>query len=124
MAKIRERGKGETVVRMNQQLMEDKMIQDVLDNFNFQKCWVAMKALGWTWGFDSIQPSIEELRSSGEQRLRNAMKYCRESKGTHNSPYWVSTGGLKATAWKNRYGHIEGVRLEFVLTDWDSDGDY
>jgi len=39
------------------------------------------------------------------------------------STYFSSSGGLKGNAWVNRYGHIEALRLEFVLTEWESDGD-
>jgi len=42
----------------------------------------------------------------------------------HDSYYYSSTGGLKAIAWKNKYGHITSIELEFVLTSWESDGDY
>ena len=40
--------------RLNQYQMEDKMIQDILDNFDFKRCHDAMKALRWRWGFDEI----------------------------------------------------------------------
>jgi hypothetical protein len=101
---------------------ENKMIQDIIDNFDFRKCEVVMKALDWTWGFDRGVPTIKMLEQSAIERLRSAMELAKQEKRP-NTTYFSSSGGLKANAWINRYGHIEGVRLEFVLTEWDSDGD-
>jgi hypothetical protein len=47
----------------------------------------------------------------------------KENRLSVNESYFCSSGGLKGTAWKNRYGHVAGIKLEFVLTEWDSDGD-
>lgn len=101
---------------------ENKMIQDIIQNFDFNKCFLVMKTLRWTWGFTQQTPTIEMLKTSAEQRLRDAMKLARNGKCS-KSTYFVSSGGLKGNAWVNRYGHIEAIRLEFVLADWDSDGD-
>ena len=82
----------------------------------------------------TITEKIKELQS---QLTGDLMNDC----GTHNeiyklkielakeqrcskATYFASSGGLKGNAWINRYGHIEGLRLEFVLTEWDSDGDF
>ena len=99
------------------------MIQNILENFDFQKCHTVMKVLGWTWAWTPATPTIEQLKKSAEERLRSAMDLARKEKCS-KSTYFSSSGGLKGNAWVNRYGHIEAVRLEFVLTDWDSDGDY
>lgn len=112
-------------LKMNQKEMETKMIQDVLENFDFTKCWMVMRTLNWGWGFSQETPSIFELKTSAEKRMRDAIEYCKQSsKISHHSPCYVSSGGLKATVWKNMYNQIISVQLEFVLTDWDSDGDY
>lgn len=101
---------------------ENKMIAEILDNFDFRKCEIAMKTLRWTWGFGETSPTIEMLKSSAVSRLRDAMELAKKGKCS-KSTYFSSSGGLKGNAWVNRYGHIEAVRLEFVLTEWDSDGD-
>jgi hypothetical protein len=101
---------------------ENKMIQDVLDNFDFNKCRTTMNALNWTWGFENTQPTIEMLKKSASERLRNAMDVAKKDKCSR-ATYFSSSGGLKGNAWVNRFGHIEGIKLEFVITEWDSDGD-
>lgn len=111
---------------MNYKKQEDKemeMIENILDNFDFYKCWNVMMMLQWGWGFNSEVPSIETLRNAAVERLKGAMSLAKLG-NSHMSSYWTSSGGLKATAWKNRYNQIEGIHLEFVLTDWESDGDY
>jgi hypothetical protein len=101
---------------------ENKMIEEIIDNFDFKTCEVVMNALNWTWGFEEQVPTIQMLEKSAVERLKSAMELAKQEKRP-NTTYFTSSGGLKANAWINRYGHIEGVRLEFVLTEWDSDGD-
>ena len=101
---------------------ENKMINDILENFDFEKCRRAMRALNWTWAIEGTVPSIERLKKAAENRLRDSMDLAKKGKCS-KSTYFVSSGGLKGNAWTNRYGHIEGIRLEFIITDWDSDGD-
>lgn len=122
MAESRTRNEGEVISRSPKE-HEDRMIQDILENFDFVKCHITMKLLGWKWGLEQITPSIDMLKKSAEARLRDAMESAKKGK-CPKSTYFCSSGGLKGNAWTNRYGHIEGIRLEFVLTDWDSDGDY
>lgn len=102
---------------------EENMILYILENFDFEKCRKTMVGLNWTWGLDGQIPSIERLKESAYKRLKDAISVCKKG-DCYKSTYFSSSGGLKGNAWKNRYGHIEAVRLEFVLTEWDSDGDY
>jgi hypothetical protein len=122
MAENKIRNKGEVICRSPKE-HEDRMIKDILENFDFQKCRIAMISLGWKWGLEGISPTIEMLKNSAENRLRNAIENAKKDK-CPKATYFSSSGGLKGNAWCNKYGHVEGIRLEFVLTDWDSDGDY
>ena len=110
--------------RLSQHMMEEKMIDDVLRHFDFRKCRNAMESLNWEW-FSRGIPTVEMLKESAIERLRSAMKGVKdkENRLSVNESYFCSSGGLKGTAWKNRYGHVAGIKLEFVLTEWDSDGD-
>jgi len=107
--------------RLGPQEMEDKMIQEILDNFDFNKCWTVMKLINWTWGFNNETPTISKLKESAVARLKSAVEQAK--KGEKIDVYFSSSGGLKGSAWRNRYHQIEGIKLEFVLTDWDTDGD-
>lgn len=104
--------------------MIERMIQDVLDEFDFEKCHKTMTFLNWRWGLDGEIPTIERMKGAAKERIMSAIDGIKNREISHHSSYFSSSGGFKGTVWKNRYGHIEGVRLEFVLADWDSDGDY
>ena len=102
---------------------EDYLIQEILDNFDFQKCRLAMISLNWKWAFDNTSPSIERLKAVAVDRLKSAIEIAKKNR-CPKSTFFCSSGGLKGSAWVNRFGHIEAIRLEFVLTDWDADGDF
>ena len=123
MDKDRTRGQGEIISR-NPKEHEERMIDCVLNNFDFKTCHKTMKYLNWTW-WNTVPmiPTIDMLRSSAIERLNCAIDQAKKGRCS-KSTYFSSSGGLKANAWVNKYGHLEGVRLEFVLTDWDADGDY
>jgi len=112
------------MTRISPYLKESKMINDIIENFDFYKCHDVMSHVDWQWRGNGV-PTIDMLKLSAVNRLKNAIEGVKdkENKVASDCEYHSSSGGLKATAWKNRYGHIEGVRLEFVLTEWDSDGD-
>lgn len=104
--------------------IKEKMIDEVIDNFDFVKCREVMYHLKWVWAGVGI-PSISRLKTSARERLETAIKGALNRKDILplHSTYYSSSGGLKATASRNRYGHLSKIGLEFVLTEWDSDGD-
>jgi hypothetical protein len=108
----------------SQYITEEKMIDEIIQEFDFERCYNAMNALNWQWAGTGI-PTIDMLKESAINRLRATMEGVKdkENKLSANEHYSASSGGLKGTAWKNRYGHVIGIKLEFVLTEWDSDGD-
>ena len=111
------------VVRKSPDVKHQEMIDDIIENFNFERCHDVMKHLGWVWVGGT--PTIERLKEAAEERLKCAIEGAldRKDRLPLHSSYFSSSGGLKATAWRNRYYQIEGIKLEFVLSEWDSDGD-
>ena len=102
---------------------EQKMIQEIMDNFDWVKCHQTMLAIGWEWFFVGI-PTISDLKDCAKKLIEQSIEGVKKPEIRSESYYFASTGGLKAIAWKNRYGHITQIELEFVLTSWESDGDY
>ena len=104
---------------------EYQLIHEIIENFDFEKCHIAMTLLNWKWAQigGARVPTIQELKDSAKQRLINAMDEIKttEYKMGLDSPFIVSSGGLKASVFKNRYNHITFAKLEFVLTDWDAE---
>ncbi len=100
----------------------EKMINDVMDNFDFERCHLAMKALDWCWVGVGV-PTVEMLQDSALDRIFSAIKGLSSSNGKlpKNSQYFSQSGGLKATAWRNKRGVVESIRLEFILSESNSD---
>lgn len=124
MVKDRQKEQSKTLVRRRSpQIDRQKMIDEVIENFDFEKCHKTMTLLGWEW-LGGV-PTIERLKHAAVERLNSAIEGALDKKDILplNSCYFCSSGGLKATAWRNRYFHLAFIRLEFVLTEWDSDGD-
>lgn len=100
---------------------EQEIIDNILNEFDFEKCYRVMEFLNWTWVFNPSPPSIHELRSSAKQRFDNAIEgILTEKNHSHHHRYFCSSGGLKASVWKNKYNQICDAELEFVLTDRSS----
>lgn len=102
----------------------DKMVEQVLENFDFGKVYLTMRALNWTWGMEPRTPSIESLKRTAENLLRGSINGAIKSKDLREwEGYLNATGGFKATAYRNRFKHIVNVELEFIVSSWDTDGD-
>jgi hypothetical protein len=98
------------------------MINEIIANFDFEKVNTTMKLLDWQWAGEGV-PGINKLRDSATERLNNAIEIVlsTDNKEHHDVGWLSSSGGLKATAWKNKKGKLSKLLLEFVLTDWDAE---
>lgn len=86
------------------------VIDDILDNFDFEKVHQTMVALNWKWAGYKEVPEVPDLRKFARTRLKEA--YTRKTT--------VSSGGFKATY--ERWSQVRfTLRLEFIVTDWDCD---
>jgi len=76
---------------------------------------------GWGSLNHNQVPTSQELKKSARNRINNAIEGIKSDK-THSyrEAYTCSSGGLKVSVWKNRYGRISDIQLEFVLTDWST----
>lgn len=72
----------------------NKKIEDILDEFNFEKVHKAMEALDWTW-YDSGVPRIAELRKTARRLLRDVAEV--------DGDITMGTGGFQA---QKRYDNI------------------
>jgi hypothetical protein len=88
-------------------------IDNIMDNFNFDRVEKAMKATNWTWGgAENGIPTQSELR----QRARSLLKEVSTKNVTEDSFRWyIATGGFKATKYYD--GELE---LEFIMASWES----
>jgi len=99
----------------------NKMIDKIMEEFNFDKVQDGMRCLGWTW-VDKGIPNIENIKQTAERLLRNAAEL---RLGDYKNEHWEqgvvsATGGFQATAYCNESKtKIIGLDLKFVLVDWD-----
>lgn len=100
------------------------MINEILAWFDFEKVHKTMTALNWTWAGEGV-PTIRSLKESAEQRLNDAIEQVLDpSNEEHHDIGWISSsGGLKATAWRDENHNLARIQLEFVVTDWDADNE-
>jgi hypothetical protein len=99
----------------------DKMIDDIIDAFDFNKVWITMEYLGWRWDGQGV-PTIKALIEEAKRLLKGAAK----SRLTDfKDEYWElgiinGAGGVQATAYCNEAKtKIIALDLKFVLTEWD-----
>ena len=101
----------------------DKMVEDILEEFDFQKVQLVMDYLNWQWS-DKQVPTISDLKETAERLLRNAADL---RLGEYESEHWEvaimsGTGGLQATAYCDETKtKITMLDLKFVIAEWDAE---
>jgi hypothetical protein len=98
------------------------MMFDILNNFDFEKVHVVMKSLNWGW-YPKGVPTVDDITFSARERIESVIKSCLLD-AKPEEEYFVSSGGLKATAIKDDYGQITFLQLEFVVVSWDLNDPY
>jgi hypothetical protein len=103
----------------------DKMIDEIMDEFNFATVHKTMVALDWKWAVTSNNnvPTMDELRTEAERLLRDAadVRLDMFKEEPWESPIFCSTGGFSAAAWCNEdKTKITRLDLEFIVSSWNS----
>jgi hypothetical protein len=95
--------------------MHIKQVEDILDEFDFQRVQKVMEALDWNY-FDSVDkvPSIGELRKMARYLL--GIGY-----NADPSPdYFTSSGGFEVTRYMYPGETVKYLTLKFVVTEWSN----
>jgi len=91
------------------------MIDEVMDNFDFDKVLKAMVALKWEWakgGYDYDKPSREQMYSPAIGDLRRSARRLLR-KVIREGSCAIASGGFHVT-WQNG-----NLALMFVVSEWD-----
>jgi hypothetical protein len=100
----------------------DRMVEDMLDGFDFSKVQRTMLALNWKWTFaEHLIPTEDELKVEAERLLRQAAKgRLDEFEEYHwEVPITASTDGFEARAYCDESKtQISGLELVFVVSEW------
>lgn len=83
------------------------LIDQIMDNFNFENVHKTMVLLDWKWCTCNGIPTIEELRMSARKMMIDVIE---------RNCYSVSSGGFK-TEWKK---DEEYLLLSFHVSEWDA----
>ena len=98
----------------------NKMIDDIMDEFNFARVQNVMDYLGWKWAGEYV--TVEMLKETARRLLREAADL---RLGDYKDTHWElgiinGTGGFQATAYCNEAKtEIIALDLKFVLAEWD-----
>ena len=101
----------------------DKMIDEIMDEFNFARVHTAMAALDWKWAVTSNNnvPTMDELRTEAERLLRDAadIRLNMFKDEPWESPVYCGTGGFSAAAWCDEdKTRITRLDLDFIVSTW------
>ena len=98
----------------------EKMIQSIMENFEWDRVALAMEYLNWKWCGEHV--TVDMLKEEGERLLRGAIQSrLGEFKDEHYElGICRGTGGLEAKAWCDiTKTKIDALDLKFVLSSWD-----
>ena len=102
----------------------NKMINDIMEEFDFDKVQNVMDYLDWKWAGKYV--TVDMLKETAERLLRDAAK---ARLGDYKDTHWeqgiiCGTGGFQAMAFCNEdKTKIDGFDLKFVLTEWHAEVD-
>lgn len=98
----------------------EKMIHDIMENFDWEKTQRAMEFMDWRWAGEYV--TVDMLKESAKRLLNNAAEI---RLSDYKTEHWelgiiCATGGLQATAFCNEAKtKIIALDLKFVLAEWD-----
>lgn len=105
----------------------NKMIDDIMTEFDFDKVHQVMNCLDWKWASSGhTAPPISELKKVARTLLLSAAKLRLDE---YKDEYWEQgiisgTGGFTATAFCDETKtEITILKLEFVVEEWHSNKD-
>jgi hypothetical protein len=99
----------------------NKMIDDIMDEFDFDKVREVMRYLDWKWRGEEV--TVKMLEKTARRLLREAADL---RLGDYKDTHWeqgiiCGTGGFQAMAFCNEdKTKVDALDLKFVLTEWDA----
>lgn len=89
-------------------ITQQELIDEILDQFDFQKVKEVMDALNWTWaiGTESHVPDIPELRKKAREMLWDSIR---------SKDRMIKTGGFVAEKEDD-----DTLELRFEVTSWNT----
>lgn len=101
--------------RMNRKIEKQELIQEVMQNFNFERVARVMQWLDWKWAIGNKVPSEQELKSFVEKACLRCYDDCLEKSTIGH----YITGGFDIRATMEDDSTIS-LAVKFILADWDA----
>ena len=103
----------------------NKMIDDIMDEFDFNRVETVMEFMDWRWAGDNglEYVTVDMLKKEARRLLRGAAD---ARLGAYKNTHWEqgiihACGGFQAMAFCDEdKTKITGLDLKFVLTEWDA----
>ena len=92
-------------------------INEILDNFSFEKVKKVMDFLNWEWFGSNGVPEIYELRQHARKLMNTAATECVKSQ---QQDYFTECGGFRVEANKYEGNAKVYLRLSFNLESWEN----
>ena len=98
-------------------MTKQELIDEVMDNFDFNKVAKAMKALGWVWATTQFDvPTESDIRKQARDILNNVY----DSSIRTGEDCTRGTGGFEATYMLD----YKMLSLKFIVSSWEAGGDF
>jgi len=91
----------------------DILINEILEEFDFERVSIVMEALDWRWSTDGI-PSISLMKDHARRLIRSAAQ---DMAANSEQKWTVGSGGFEATV-TNYPDEGIAATLRFVVTEW------
>lgn len=96
-------------------MKKEELIENILENFDFEKVKKVMDFLGWTYYDSEETPSTYRLIKSAKRLLEDTYERALNNK----TLYSTSCGGFKVMAhYCEEKEEIFSLSLEFILESW------
>jgi len=94
----------------------DKAIEDIVENFDYEKVHKVMKFLNWTWLDNPESPSVGKMVLETSKELKDSYNKCVENK----SNYFCKSGGFCYNVfWDSEKQEVDSIELQFQVDSWE-----
>jgi len=102
---------------------QQEMIDQIIENFDFDKVVKVMYDLNWRWAGSKDTPTRKELVQCATRNLHSAIEQATDPDNTEHADIgWISgSGGFQAQAWRTKKWNLAKLKLEFVISEWESE---
>ena len=101
---------------------EQKLLDELMDWFDFHKVTKVMSHLQWTW-YNCEETPTESVPCEADLRVEVREQFTRliaEKRCTEQ--FVMATKGFEYTVWRDDSGNVDVLELKFVLSDWSTAG--